>query len=168
MLNTLYMSWIDGVVALGTNGLGLLILIKVLVVLLSICVRNYAETRKMRQVLALIGTWPWNAIVSEVLLLSQEVTTEERLREAALQFSANVIGARGLTRVLSGTHQSVVVVTDRLGDTELMICLSEFDNVLILIWGGSILGQVTPVALSLAESGLFQGLGNSNCSWELV
>jgi hypothetical protein len=46
--------------------------------------RNDAEPRQVRQIFAFIGTWSWHAIVSEVLLLSQEVTAEERLCEAAL------------------------------------------------------------------------------------
>ena len=61
-----------------------------------------------------------------------------------------------------------MVISHSLGDTVLMVCLSELYYILVLIGCWGVFGEVAPVSSSLAESGSLQSFGNFDGTWKLI
>ena len=123
--------------------------------------RDDAETRRVVFVLSVVCARSWNEIF--VLLLLLISTTKDRLGQATLKLTVDLVGtwAGVLVEVLC-------VLGSSLGDTVGVGCLCVFNDVLVLVRSGGVLGQVRPVPRCLAESRVLQLLGLANGALELV
>lgn len=147
-----YIRWIT----LRTNWFSsFLIRILVILVALSIRVRNYSEAGKMKLVFALISSWSWNTIV--LLFLSLIISTaKNRFGQSSFEFTADLVVTDTLTKNLTLLVQLLLITAGRFRHTECVCGLSVLYDIFVLIWSRCVLGQVRPVTLGLTESGGLQ------------